>query len=253
MSYTIAEEVHLPSNGSVYKNVQVNPDFKLRSMTTQEEMIRLAQTQRPYKSLCDIIDACIVGGNPGISSYDMCLGDYHYLLNKLRIVTYGNNYKITSACPYCGAINTHTVDLESMRLLAFDESLVDNLEVSLPITKKIVKLKLQTPRDIDDITIKKSDIVKDNAIESDPTILLTLLAIVESVDGQVLDKMKLDAWIRSLPMRDVNKMLNAIKKINDKIGYDFTLVFNCKNSECGLTYTSSFRINNEFFGPTDDE
>lgn len=34
MAYTITEDVHLPSNGSVYKNKVVNPDFKLRSMTT---------------------------------------------------------------------------------------------------------------------------------------------------------------------------------------------------------------------------
>jgi hypothetical protein len=34
MAYTITEDVHLPSNGLVYKGINVNPDFKLRSMTT---------------------------------------------------------------------------------------------------------------------------------------------------------------------------------------------------------------------------
>ena len=155
MAYTITEDVHLPSNGLVYKNVRVNPDFKLRSMTTQEEMVRLAPTNRPYKSICDIIDACVVGEGPGISSYDMCLGDYHYLLNKLRIVTYGNDYKMTSLCPLCNHLNNEALDLESLKMLQFDEKLIDNLEVTLPVTSKIVKLKLQTPRAIDSKSINQ--------------------------------------------------------------------------------------------------
>lgn len=252
MAHTITEDVHLPSNGSVYKNTTVNPDFKLRSMTTQEEMVRLAPTTRPYKSICDIIDSCIVGQGPGISSYDMCLGDYHYLLNKLRVVTYGTNYKMTAVCPLCGHLNNEALDLESLKMLEFDEKLTDNLEISLPVTGKIVKLKLQTPKSIDDITIRKKDVIKDlPEIDSDPTILFTLMSIVDTVDGQVYDRVKLESWIRNLPMRDVNKMLNSVKKLNDKIGYDLALKLKCKS--CGLDYTSTFRINNEFFGPTDDE
>ena len=108
VGYTITEDVHLPSKGLVYKHTTVNPDFKLRSMTTEEEMLRLAPTERPYQTLCNVIDACIVGPGPGISSYDMCLGDYHYLLNKLRIVTYGTDYKISSYCPLCSASRART-------------------------------------------------------------------------------------------------------------------------------------------------
>ena len=252
MSYTITEDVHLPSNGSVYKNKVVNPDFKLRSMTTQEEMVRLAPTQRPYKSICDIIDSCVVGNGPGISSYDMCLGDYHYLLNKLRIVTYGTDYKMMASCPLCGHLNKESLDLESLKMLEFDEKLTENLELSLPMTKKIVKLKLQTPRSIDDIAIRKNEVLKDMPdADTDPTILFTLLAIIDTIDGQVYDRVKLDSWVRNLPMRDVNKILNAVKKLNDKIGYDLSLKLKCKS--CGLDYTSTFRINNEFFGPTEDE
>jgi hypothetical protein len=65
--------------GLVYDK-PINPVFKIRSMTTEEEMRRLAHTERPYKLLCDIIEECIVGDKPGISVYDMCLGDYQYLL-----------------------------------------------------------------------------------------------------------------------------------------------------------------------------
>lgn len=251
MAYTITEDVHLPSNGSVYKGKVVNADFKLRSMTTQEEMVRLAPTERPYKAICDIIDACIVGDGPGISAYDMCLGDYYYLLNKLRVVTYGNEYKMLATCPLCGHLNKENLDLESLKMLEFDEKLTENLELTLPITGKIVKLKLQTPRSIDDIQIKKKELITSMPdMETDPTILFTLISIIDTVDGQVYDRLKLETWARNLPMRDVNKMINAVKKLNDRIGYDLALKLKCKS--CGLDYTSTFRINNEFFGPTED-
>lgn len=252
MSYTITEDVSLPSKGLVYKNANVNPNFKLRSMTTQEEMIRLAPTERPYKSLCDIIDACIVGEKPGISSYDMCLGDYHYLLNKLRVVTYGSDYKISTFCPYCQQTNNEVLDLETMKLLEFDEKVVNKMELTLPVTGKIVKLKLQTPRSIDNVAIKRKELAKESPdMESDPTILFTLQNVIDKIDGEVFDPIRLNNWIRNLPMKDANKILNAIKKVNENIGYNLSIPCKCKH--CGVDYNSSFRINNEFFGPIDDE
>ena len=55
MNYTIAEEYTLPSLGKVYKE-QVNPVVKIRSMTTEEEMLRLAPSEKAYKNICEIID-----------------------------------------------------------------------------------------------------------------------------------------------------------------------------------------------------
>ena len=99
--------------------------------------------------------------------------------------------------------------------------------------------------------VRKNEFLKNMPdMNSDPTILFTLINIIDTVDGQVWDKVKLDTWVRNLPMRDSNKMLNIVRKLNDKIGYDLTLNLTCKN--CGLDYTSAFRLNNEFFGPTDD-
>ena len=77
--YTVAEEFTLPSLGKVYSE-KVTPVVKLKSMTTNQEMKRLAPGERAYKTLCEIIDECLVE-NPGISSYDMCLADYQFLLH----------------------------------------------------------------------------------------------------------------------------------------------------------------------------
>lgn len=250
MSYTITEECSLPSKGLVYDK-KINHQFKIRSMTTEEEMRRLAHTERPYKLLCDIIEDCIVGEKPGISVYDMCLGDYQYLLQKLRIATYGPEYKIIGYCTHCGAENYETINLAEMELRELDESLTSLLSVELPVTGKRIGLRLQTPRSLDDNKIKIKELLNKNPLmESDPTIMYTLQSLIHTIDGEVPEYVRLNNIVRQLPMRDSNKILNAAKKLNDTIGYNMSLNLNC--GTCGLDYKSTFRITSEFFGPTED-
>ena len=90
--YTISEFFTLPSDGKVYSEL-IDPQIELRSMTTAEEMRRMSPNDHIYENLCSIIDDCLVKG-PNISSYDMCLGDYQFLLYKLRLVTYGSEYNV---------------------------------------------------------------------------------------------------------------------------------------------------------------
>ena len=87
---TIQEEYSLPSKGMLYGK-SFDPLVKLRSMTVAEEMKRLTATDYPYKNMSEIIDDCIINKLP-ISTYDMCLGDYQYLLHRLRVVTSGPDY-----------------------------------------------------------------------------------------------------------------------------------------------------------------
>lgn len=58
-NYTIAESYVLPSKGLIYDK-EVNPKIKLRSMTTEEEMRRLSPSDTPYKTMCDIIESCML-------------------------------------------------------------------------------------------------------------------------------------------------------------------------------------------------
>ena len=89
-------------------------------MTTNEEMRRVASIDRPYQNLSEIIDACMVEG-PGISAYDMCIGDYQYLLHKLRVVTYGPEYKVVNTCQYCGSSTEDIINLEDLNILEYSE------------------------------------------------------------------------------------------------------------------------------------
>lgn len=248
--YVIAEDYTLPSLGKVY-DIDVNPEVKIRSMTTEDEMKRLAPSEKGFKLLCEIIDDCLVE-KPGISSYDMCLGDQQFLLHKLRVVTYGSDYNTESRCPYCGSPNSCVINLEDLALKTYSEDINKYKEFDLPVSKKHIKLRMQTPRMVDDVqTRKKEFLQKHPTALSEPAFLFTLESMIEEIDGEKLDAVKLEDFIRTLPMRDTNYIIKKSEKLNESIGLN--LEYNTSCSVCGLDYKSSFRATKEFFGPDIDE
>lgn len=249
-NFSIAEEFTLPSRGKVYSQ-NVNPVVKLRSMTTQDEMKRLAPAERVYKNICEIIDDCILE-DIGISSYDMCLADYQFLLHRLRIVTYGTEYKVNTSCPYCGSESHSAIDLSELNVRYFNqEDSTKYREFTLPKTNKRIVIKMQTPRMMDDINTKSKELKKkSNNTAGDTAFLFSLQEIIDTVDGIKLDPIKKEDFVRALPMMDTNFILRHAQKLSESFGIDTKLDRVCPI--CGLDYTGSFRVNSEFFGPTID-
>ena len=243
----IKEDYTLPSKGKVYSR-PVSQDFTIRSMTTAEEMKRLGKSELPNKMLSEIIDDCLVR-SPGISSYDMCVGDYQYLLYKLRIVTYGPDYKIVTHCPFCGATNKQTLNLDQLKVSEYSEDYTNLLNIKLPRTGKQVKLRLQTPRILDEIFAKTKKYAKEYPdAKGDPAVLFNLESVIEQVDGELLNPVQLEAFVRSLPMQDSNYILQTLRKID--IGIDMNI--NCTCDNCGTDYGTALPFSGEFFGPSID-
>lgn len=250
-NYTIAEHYELPSKGLIYKT-PFNPEFKLRSMTTQDEMKRLTSSDLQYRVMSEIIDDCIVGDKLPISAYDLCLGDYQYLLHRLRVVTYGPEYRMSVKCPVCGGVSDVICDLDSLDKIDFDIERIDDMRViHLPVTDKDIELRFQTPRILDGVTKRKKDLMKKNP-ESlvDPGFLLTLMSVVDTVDDKYLNEVQLEQFIRALPMKDANILLQKAIKLNESVGLKTDFECTCKH--CGFEMTSTFRITPEFYGPAID-
>ena len=248
--FTLTGTYTLPSLGKVYGDKQINPEITIRSMTTEEEMKRLNPSDRPYKVMADIIDDCLVT-KPGISSYDMCLGDYQFLLHKLRVVTYGTSYSLTTTCPFCASTNNDKIDLDMMDVFTFDSDLEKYFELDLPRTKHHIRLKMQTPRMVDDVNIRAKDIRKKSPkMEGDPAFLLTVESMIDTVDGEKMDVVKKSEFVRHLPMLDTNYIISYAQKLNERVGVNTTLEHTC--DVCGLDYQSTFRTTSEFFRPTID-
>lgn len=248
-NYTVSGNYTLPSLGKVYQ-YDVNPNFTIRSMTTAEEMRRLNPSERPYKVLADIIDDCFVE-KPNISAYDMCIGDFQFVLHKLRTITYGSPYRLSSVCPYCGCTNEGTIDLEEMEVFTYSDELSKYFELDLPVTKKHIKLKMQTPRMLDDISVQSEELRKKSKNQiGDSAFLFTVQAVIDTVDGTKLDPIQMGDFVKNLPMGDTNHILAYSQKLNERVGLNNVLNNTC--DVCGLDYTSTFRTTQEFFRPTID-
>lgn len=252
-TFTVKESFTLPSKGKIYDKPIIST-IELRSMNMREEMLRQSSTDRPYKLLADIIEGCIVSEKPAIKVYDMCIGDYEFLLHKLRVVTYGPEYKMTVQCPnpLCGHIETKVFNLDDFEVLDFDPAEYEKLrDVELPVSGKIVRLKIETPRMLDDIEAGIKAFMKRNKdVQINPRELIVLRTVIEKVDGNTLSEEQLETFISELPARDSNLLKNRLDRLNATVGLDTKFNYEC--SKCHFDAITPFRSGPEFFGPSDD-
>lgn len=244
---TIKEDFTLPSKGMIYGK-PFESSITLRSMTVEDEMKRLAPSKNPYKNMSEIIESCLQEKLP-ISVYDLCIGDYTYLLHKLRVVTYGADYALKFICPNCGSVEKITVNLDDMKVNTYKDKLQENMIVTLPVTNHVVKLRFQTPRDLDRIQNEAAEMKEEfPEMVGDPTILLTLQSLISEVDGEMVNPIFIKETLKKLPMKVVNTISIAATKLNNSIGIDTNLKLKCSN--CGRDVETPFRYTSEFFGPT---
>ena len=213
----IVENVTLPSKGLIYEE-EVNPNIELSSMKTKHEMLRLSATEESQKIMAQIIDDCIVS-DIGISSYDLCLGDFQFLLYKLRTVTFGPEYEMQCRCPVCGFDNVVTLNLDELPVHEYTDNLAELLEFNLPVSGNKIKLTMQTPRMLDRINARVREYTKKRKSNSEnSTILHTIIACIEEIDGEKSDPIRLEPWVRELPLADTNAIINRIDDINNSLG-----------------------------------
>lgn len=243
----IVEHLCLPSKGMIYEE-DISPEFELSSMKTKHEMLRLSATEESQKIMAQIIDDCIVG-DLGISSYDLCLGDFQYLLYKLRTVTFGPEYELQCKCPYCGFENTFTLNIDELEVKEYTDELVDLMELELPVSKNHIKFTMQTPRMLDRINARVRDHNKRrHTTNENATLLYTIISSLEEIDGEPVDMTTIEKWVRDLPMADTNAILYRIDEINNSLGIVLDSQETC--GVCGSSFIAPFRINNTFFRPT---
>ena len=245
----IAEVYTLPSRGLIYEE-EVNPEIILSSMKTKHEMLRLSATDESQKIMSQIIDDCIES-DMGISSYDLCLGDFQYLMFKLRVVTFGPEYELRGKCPFCGFEQKFDVNLDDLEIREYDDSLAELLEVSLPVTGQKVKLTLQTPRMLDRINTRVREYRRRHKdSDENPTLMYTIISSIEELDDEVPNAFMLEDWVRELPLADTTTLMNRIDRINGFMGVDLSIEENCKI--CNTAYQVPFRINETFFRPNSE-
>ena len=244
---TIKETFTLPSKGKIYGD-NAPEEVTLRSMTTQEDMELLGYSDNEYKKLCDAIDACMVDRYP-ISSYDMILGDYEFLLHKLRIVTFGSDYNMVIQCPNCKQLVKSKTNLDDLEVLEFEDSTIGSREITLPMTKRVVKLSFQTPRMLDKISAQAKEYKKKkNKTGVNYDLLFKVMSFIAKVDNENLDEVSLEQMVTKLPLKDALYIVQKGEELNRKVGLDTSIIATCP--ECGYEVLTRFQFQSEFFTPT---
>ena len=247
-NYTIAEGYRLPSGGLIY-DVEVNPMVELRSMSARDEMKRQNPTTAQFKLLADIIEGCLIE-KPKIHVYDMALGDYEYLLHRLRVVTYGDAYKIGLICPHCGEDIELDFHLDQIQIKDFDINKFNEFRnFTLPVSKKLITLKFSTPRLLDEIELKTKELRRkfpkaDFNLETQ----VLLMTMIDSVDGEALSPTGMEVFINNLVAKDLLKITNNLDRLNQCLGLDNKILVDCP--KCGGEVSTYFRFGSEFFRPT---
>lgn len=246
--YTIAEGVTLPSMGAIYPG-GLNPNVELRSMTARDEMKRLSPSTTPYKTMSEIIEGCLIEKLP-VKVYDLALPDYEFLLHKLRIVTYGDEFKMGTICEHCGQFIDAIAHLEELEIVPLDIEHFNALQkVHLPASDKIVTLRYLTPRLVDEQDARVKELqrkYKDTSM--DYSVLVSAAGSVDEVDGLKVDFAKAEKFVEGLPARDLLILYQAINKFNISFGIDSTIMVDCPS--CGELTTTFFRFGPEFFRPS---
>lgn len=249
-NYTIAEEYRLPSEGKIY-GVPFDPKIKLRSMTVQEEMMRANQSKSMNATLCEIIDRCLITKLP-ISTYDLALPDYEYLLHKLRVVSYGPEYKMVVGCPHCRKEQSYVANLDTLKVKPFDEKeYMNNLIFTLPVSKKEIKLRIPTARLEDEINDKVEQFNSEHPdYPYNITPLITMETMIETINGARMGYVELQQLIKHMQVADYNYIDQKLQKIKGCIGLDKKIDIKCKH--CGGKFSTFFRWSIEFFRPEID-
>jgi hypothetical protein len=218
-------------------------------MTARDEMKRLSPSPARFKILADIIEDCMIE-KPAVHVYDMALGDYEYLLHRLRIVTYGDEYKVAVKCLNCGEVSETVAHLEELEVVPFDHAKFEELStIKLPKKGDTVTIKFQTPRILDEMEAEIKELKrKFKSAEVSFDLLVLLKNIVDTVNGTKLTSSQLETYINNLPALDMTKLVNAVDELNALIGIKNDLVVTC--SKCGGEVPTYFRFGPEFFRPT---
>jgi hypothetical protein len=244
MSANFETTVKLPSRGLLYKNIP--EEITLRCMTTEEEKILYASTGG--NSFHKILSNCIV--NPkNIDLNELVYSDEHFLILQLRSHTYGADYTVYGKCPHCGHEESFNINLDEFDINYLDENFEEPIEITLPVSKDKLSLKLLRNRDLEQINRQAKKISKSTgASNREVEYILRMAKAILKVNDKEFDFSDAQAYVSKMHSRDSAYFHFQMGKV--KLGVDTTVMVTC--ARCDEDYDFAMPINSEFFRPKFD-
>lgn len=240
--------VTLPTNGNLYGDD--GPDVVvLRAMTTQEEKMLYGSSSGTDR-LRAMVRACVV--EPVDFDINGLIGeDFYYLLVKLRILTYGPEYKIETVCPYCHHENKMTINLdEDLIVNELPKEFSEPISIKLPKSGDTVECKLLRMRDNNTVDKLAKKLSKNGTVSSDEIAYTYRLAkSIVSLNGKEIDFPEAQQYVQRMHAMDSAYINSRMNKIH--VGYDRDIEIDACGS-CGEPYEATLPLSGEFFRPSFD-
>lgn len=247
MSRVAYEETYQIPGYALYDPNTVDKNFTLRAMTTKEEKLRVSSIG--MKTISKIIKNCLVS-HPDLDVTQLKLFDLQYLMYKLRIVTYGNEYKVNLVCPYCNRVTDMTIDLDKLKVVEVPEEFEEPFEIGpLPMSKDTLQCRLLTAKDVDDIFEEsKKKLEKFPEMEEDPSFIIEQQHKILSVNGEQMVPQMLQDYIEGLHARDFQYFNSKYEQMSEGFGIDKKVT--CKCQHCNKEFERELPMTEEFFRPS---
>ena len=224
------EVIELPSQGNVYPEGHPlsKGTVEIKYMTAKEEDILASQNLiRRGVVLDKLFESVVV--EPGLDIGDIFIGDKNAILLATRVLGYGKDYQVEVNDPFTLEPQKTTIDLSAIQIKEVDFSKLNSnnlYEFELPISKKIVKIKLLTHKDelainADIQAMNRLSKGKDSVSQDVST---RLRYMIQEVDGNS-ERGFINKWVQNnLLARDSRAIRNYVKEISPDLDltYEFT-------------------------------
>lgn len=236
--------VTLPSKGLLYKDSKIPSEISLRGMTTKEEKILFGSSGGDVFE--KILRNCVT--NPkNLDTNELISNDETFLIMQLRMVTYGDDYKVSVECPHCHRRSTYKISLSDFIVNYLDDDFEEPIEVKLPRSGDTLSLKLLRNKDLKFIDRYAKKFAKQfdlNFREVEYT--CRMAKFITKINGEEVDFVKARDYVENMYSLDSAKFWTVLNKI--VVGIDTTAMVTC--NECGEDFDFAMPITSEFFRPT---
>lgn len=236
------EIVDLPSKGIFYEN-KIDK-VKMEYLTSKDEDILTTPSLIQDGTVLNVILKRKIK-TPNIDPQDLLTGDKNALILFLRASSYGHEYDVEVTDPRNQKTFKQTVDLTKLKYKEPTDKPDENGEFSIeiPMRKKIVKLKLLTSGEEDNL-FKRAEAIKDayNREFSEFNSMKIKAQIVE-IDGK-RDRSYIERFVDAMPIKDTITIRRKIIDVTPDI--DMTYQFKTKD---GFKFNAKLTVGVDFFFP----
>lgn len=242
------QETHtLPSNGLLYKDSNIPAEVTIRAMNALDEKRRLSSTG--VSVIPTLLESCVIDPE-NIDIMSLKLFDLNFLMYKLRIITYGAEYKLNIECPHCGHKSEVIINLDDLPVNMLDDSFVEPFKLDpLPVSGDVIECKMLSIQDYINMENEAKRILsKTPSYVGDPEFILSYKYKIVSVNGEEVPSYKIQKYIEELHARDMRFFDSKYNDLVNNIGLDLSHVEGC--SHCGEDINFILPVTDEFFRPT---